>query len=400
MSYDLVIKNGVVIDGSGMPRYRGDVGVVGRSDRGDRPHPGVRARGDRRRRPGGGARIRRRAYAHGRPGLLGPPRHLLVLARRDERGHGQLRLHARAVRQVGPASRRAKSRARGGHRERGDGRGHRLDVDHVPGVPHRRRRAAQGHQLRGLRRPLRAAHVCDGRARLRQGRDRGRSPRDGARAARGAHRGRHGLHDLAVAQPRDAGPPPRGEPRRELGRGAPARRRHGRDERRHLRDRGRALHRSRGPARLPRAPARPRRGDGAAHHVGPVQPPRGPDPLADVHRPARGNGPRRRPDVRPGAQPRAHRGAVVQDQPALRPAARLEGAARAAARGAEAPAARSRAALTPGGRRARARRAPPDRRGGARRPPTTGSSSWTARRGPTGRSPTSRGSAPAIPSRP
>ena len=31
MSYDLVIKNGLVIDGSGGARYRADIGVTGRT---------------------------------------------------------------------------------------------------------------------------------------------------------------------------------------------------------------------------------------------------------------------------------------------------------------------------------------------------------------------------------
>ena len=33
MPYDLVIKNGTVIDGSGLPRYRADVGVQHGQDR-------------------------------------------------------------------------------------------------------------------------------------------------------------------------------------------------------------------------------------------------------------------------------------------------------------------------------------------------------------------------------
>ena len=36
MSYDLVIKNGTVIDGSGAPRYRADVAVGRWPHRGDR----------------------------------------------------------------------------------------------------------------------------------------------------------------------------------------------------------------------------------------------------------------------------------------------------------------------------------------------------------------------------
>ena len=27
MTFDLVVKNGMIVDGSGLPRYRGDIGV-------------------------------------------------------------------------------------------------------------------------------------------------------------------------------------------------------------------------------------------------------------------------------------------------------------------------------------------------------------------------------------
>ena len=212
-------------------------GRAGRPHRDDRAHPGRRPRGDRRRGPGRRARLRRRPHPHGRAGLLGSARHLVVLARHHQRGDGQLRLHPGALRRGGQAHGRAQSAARRGHLGRGHGGGHQVGLDHLPRVPRLPRRPAEGHQLRRVHRPLRAPHLRDGRARLRAEGERGRSPRDGARAARRPARRRPRLHDLALAGPRDARRAAGGEPRRELGRGAAARRRHGRPERRHLRAR-------------------------------------------------------------------------------------------------------------------------------------------------------------------
>ena len=153
-------------------------------------------------------------------------------------------------------------------------------------------------------------------------------------------RRRHRLHHLALAQPRDARPPAGGEPRRDVGRGAAARRRDGRAERGHLRDRrrGRGPRAGRpGPARLPRAAARPRRRDRAPDHLRPLQPARtrptsGGTYVALLDETAAAGG-------RMFAQVHsrcAHRAAVVQDPAAVRPPAGVEGAPRAAARRAEA----------------------------------------------------------------
>ncbi len=60
---------------------------------------------------------------------------------------------------------------------------------------------------------------------------------DGAPRARRHPRRRHGLHHLALAESRDAGRAAGGQPAGLVGRGAPALWRDGRAERRHLRDR-------------------------------------------------------------------------------------------------------------------------------------------------------------------
>ena len=237
MAYDLLIKNGWVVDGSGRPRYRADVGVSGGR---------IAAIG----------RIRESARevldAEGQvvsPGFVDGHTHMDAQVFWDPLGtcscwHGittvvmgncgfTLAPCAKEDRHLVIRNlQRAEDISAGG-----DGSGHRVEVEDLRRVPRYRRRAPQGHQLLGLHGPLRAAHLCHGRARLRAGGVRGRSPCHGSRAAQRAARRRHRVHDLPVAEPRDPGPPAGGEPARQLGRGPAAGRRDGRHERRHLRAR-------------------------------------------------------------------------------------------------------------------------------------------------------------------
>ena len=176
MAYDLVIRNGTIVDGSGAAPYAGDVAIVG-----DRITE-IGKVDDR-----GAHEIDAEGHIV-TPGFIDGHTHLdaqilwdplgtsSCLARRHQRGDGQLRLHLAPVprgrgRLVIESLEKAEDISAAVLAE-----GVPFRVADVPRVPRRGRPVPEGHQHGGLRRPLGAAHVRDGRAGVRGARD-GRRPR-------------------------------------------------------------------------------------------------------------------------------------------------------------------------------------------------------------------------------
>ena len=134
--YDIHISGGTIVDGTGVPRRRGDLWIkdgriaqIGGRVRGRR-RPGDRCdRQDRR------PRLRRLPHPLRRPDPLGPVVHDLRLARRHVRRARQLRLRLRAGRARLPRPLDADDDAHRGDPLRGDEGGHALGLGDHPGVP-------------------------------------------------------------------------------------------------------------------------------------------------------------------------------------------------------------------------------------------------------------------------
>ena len=221
MAFDLVIRNGTVVDGSGLGSYRADVGDRRRPHRRRRADPRAGRRGDRRRGPRRHARLHRRPHPHGRPGVLGPARarnscwHGVTTVVMGNCGFTLAPVRADAARAGGP-----QPRAGRGHRPGGAGRRHRLELGDVPRVPRRRRprsrRASTTPPTSATRRCARGSWASGRSTEAATDDDLAAMERELEAALA---RRRHRLHHLAQRAPRDVRRPPGRVAPRVVGRG-------------------------------------------------------------------------------------------------------------------------------------------------------------------------------------
>ncbi len=97
MAYDLVIKNGTIVDGSGAPGFRADLAVGGGRIAEIGRIKEERKKDHRRVGSGRGARIHRSSHSLRRAVVLGLPDDMLVMAWGNHRYYGQLRSRNRTV---------------------------------------------------------------------------------------------------------------------------------------------------------------------------------------------------------------------------------------------------------------------------------------------------------------
>ena len=205
MTYDLIIRNGTIVDGLGGEPYVGDVAVrdgvitaVGHVNgaTAEREIDADRAAGH--------AGLRRPAHPLRRPGHLVGAVDSVVGARGDHRGDGQLRRRVRAMPPGGPRRARRRDGRRRGHSRRRDDRRTALDVGDLPRIPGRAGGRQARHRRRRLSAAFPAAGLRDGPARRRPRAGHRRGPRQDAGAGQGGDRDRGaGLRIVAADHPQD-----------------------------------------------------------------------------------------------------------------------------------------------------------------------------------------------------
>ena len=177
--FDLHIKDGTVVDGTRVPRYRADVWIHdGKIAQIGGRAPGFAKKRHRRRRPDRRARLRRSAHPLRRADPLGSLLHHLRMAWRDLAGARQLRLRLRAGQARFPRPLDAHDDAHRGDSLRVDEGRDAVGLGDHPAVPRFARPRPQGRQLH----PVHADRLADD---LRDG-PRGRE--DPPRHRRGARR--------------------------------------------------------------------------------------------------------------------------------------------------------------------------------------------------------------------